>query len=295
MKKEQRFWESWSERSQSWTTRWAGSWMCDRSRPSASIARKRWRMAPWRGSLPSSSRHSLTAGGSSVLEPGGPPFPSILTVSNGVAFETTAFFALTTLPFFSRTPTARPFSTRISSTCAFIWILPPNFSRPRTIVLAISSVPPRGTQYCAVSSKKRSRMYKMCAVIAPLAGKPQKMHMVSIQLRRKGSVTISSTVSWRDWKTSGRSGRTHGFDITKGAPPAVVARKPASWRRLRRETADMVPHRSLSLLRKAYHCSTARSPSVAWVRRVSTQPPGRSALPMGKRQYPWGVQYPRPV
>mmetsp|Transcript_9349 Transcript_9349/g.30997 ORF Transcript_9349/g.30997 Transcript_9349/m.30997 type:complete len:280 (+) Transcript_9349:938-1777(+) len=263
MKKEHRFCESWSDRSQSCTTRCAGSWMCDRSSPLASMARKRCRMAPCRGSLPSSSRHSATAGGSAVLEPAGPPCPSILTVSNGVALETTARRARTTLPFFSRTPTARPFSTKIWSTCAFICSLPPNFSRPRTIVLAISSVPPSGTQYCAESSKKRSRMYRMCAVIAPLAGKPQKMHMVSIQLRRKGSVTISSTVSCRERKTSGKSGSTHGLDMTKGAPPAVVARKPASWRRLSSDTADMVPQRSLRRLRKAFHCSTARSPSVA--------------------------------
>jgi len=92
----------------------------------------------------------------------------------------------------------------------------------------------------------------MCAVIAPFAGKPQKMHIVSIQLRRNGSVTISSTVSCSDLNTSGRSGSTHGRDITNGAPPAVVARKPASCRRFISETADIVPHRSLSRARNAW-------------------------------------------
>ena len=98
-------------------------------------------LAPWRGSLPSVFFHSTASGGSSLFAP-----PSILTVSKGVALETTAFFALITLPFLSLTPTARPFSVRICSTCAFICSLPPNFSRPRTMVLAMFSVPPMGTE-----------------------------------------------------------------------------------------------------------------------------------------------------
>ena len=101
-------------------------------------------MAPWRGSFPSVVRHSSTPSGSA--EPSSCFSPSIFTVSNGVAFETTAFFALTTLPFLRRTPTARPSSTRIWSTCAFIVSFPPNFLSPRTIVSAIFSVPPIGTE-----------------------------------------------------------------------------------------------------------------------------------------------------
>mmetsp|Transcript_75299 Transcript_75299/g.182003 ORF Transcript_75299/g.182003 Transcript_75299/m.182003 type:complete len:231 (-) Transcript_75299:971-1663(-) len=141
MKKEQRFCESCSDLSQSCTTRCAGSLMCERSRSLASMAMKRCMIAPWRGSLPSVFFHSTASGGSSLSGP-----PSILTVSKGVALDTTAFFALMILPFLSCTPTARPFSVRICATCAFICSLPPNFSSPRTIVLAICSVPPMGTQ-----------------------------------------------------------------------------------------------------------------------------------------------------
>ena len=79
------------------------------------------------------------------------------------------------------------------------------------------------------------------------------VHIVSIQLRRKGSVTILSTVSCSDSKTSGRSGSTQGWVMTKGAPPAVVARKPASCRRFIRLTADIVPHRSFSRPRNSSH------------------------------------------
>mmetsp|Transcript_26907 Transcript_26907/g.60150 ORF Transcript_26907/g.60150 Transcript_26907/m.60150 type:complete len:274 (+) Transcript_26907:585-1406(+) len=204
IKKEQRFCESWRERPQSWTMRCAGSSMWDRSSPSASMARKRCRMAPWRGSLPSESLHFFTPSGNSCS------VPSIFTVSKGVALETTACFALITLPFLRRTPTARPSLTMISSTWALVVSLPPNFSMPRTSVLAISMVPPSGTAYAAPSSKKRSRMYSMCAVMAPLAGNPQKMHMVSMKLRRKGSVTIWSTVLCRESKVRGRSRNTSG-------------------------------------------------------------------------------------
>ena len=60
------------------------------------------------------------------------------------------------------------------------------------------AVPPFGTEYAQPGSKKRSRIYNMCAVMAPLAGKPQKMHIVSIKFRRNGSVTSWSTVLWRE-------------------------------------------------------------------------------------------------
>ena len=103
-------------------------------------------------------------------------------MSKGVAFETTAFLALITFPFLSLTPTQRCCSlSYISSlTCVLSESLPPRFSSARWNEYAISTVPPRGTQKATPSSKKRSRMYKMCAVIAPLAGKPQKMHIVSM-------------------------------------------------------------------------------------------------------------------
>ena len=128
-------------------------------------------------------------------------------------------------------------------------------------------------------------MYRMCAVIAPLAGKPQNMHIVSIQLRRNGSVTISSTVSCRLLNTSGRSGNTHGRLITKGAPPAVVARNPASCRRFMSETADIVPHRSFSRSRNADHWLSASSGSVACLRSVALNPPRLSSSePIGNRQ-----------
>ena len=53
-----------------------------KSRPSASMAKNRWEMAPWRGSLPSSSRHLVSPLGSSSFG------VIILTVSKGVALDT---------------------------------------------------------------------------------------------------------------------------------------------------------------------------------------------------------------
>lgn len=154
-----------------------------KSNPVASIAKNKCDIAPCLGNFPSSSLHFVNPLGSPSTA--GMSF----TVSKGVAFDTTAFLALMTLPFFRRTPTARPPSMSISSTCAFNCNLPPNFSRPRCNVLPSSHVPPIGTENAAVSSKNRSRMYRRCAVMAPLAGKPQNMHMVSMKLRRKGTVT----------------------------------------------------------------------------------------------------------
>lgn len=107
----------------------------------------------------------------------------------------------------------------------------------------------------------------MCAVIAPFAGKPQKMHIVSIKFRRNGTVTILSTVLWRESKVRGRSRKTSGWVATKGREPAVVARKPASWRRLRRETAVVEPPRVERRFRSAFHsCGGVRRAKRACVR-----------------------------
>jgi len=87
--------------------------------------------------------------------------------------------------------------------------------------------------------------------------------MVSMKLRRKGSVKICSVVLWRESKVRGRSRNTSGWVSTKGRDPAVVARKPASCLRLRRDTAVVEPPRVLSLALRAFHSLTAFGPSSA--------------------------------
>ena len=64
--------------------------------------------------------------------------------------------------------------------------------------------------------------------MAPLAGKPQKMHMVSIKFLKKGTETILSTVLCSESKVSGKSKKTSGWVKTNGKLPAVVARNPES-------------------------------------------------------------------
>mmetsp|Transcript_6916 Transcript_6916/g.17060 ORF Transcript_6916/g.17060 Transcript_6916/m.17060 type:complete len:352 (-) Transcript_6916:525-1580(-) len=251
------------------------------------MAKNKCDMAPCLGSVPKSFLHLVNPLGSSSV------CGISLTVSNGVAFDTTAFLALTTLPFLSRTPTARPSSIRISSTCAFSWSFPPNFSNPRWSVFPNSHVPPTGTENAAVSSKNLSRMYSRCAVMAPLAGKPQKMHMVSIKLRRNGTVTNSSTVLDRSSNVNDRSPKTSGCVRTNGREPAVVARKPASCRRFKSATAVVDPPSVRSRSRSACHSAMALGPSSPHCSISSSSNP--CLLPMGKRQYPLGVQYPSPL
>mmetsp|Transcript_16188 Transcript_16188/g.50744 ORF Transcript_16188/g.50744 Transcript_16188/m.50744 type:complete len:258 (-) Transcript_16188:301-1074(-) len=143
----------------------------------------------------------------------------------------------------------------------------------------------------------------MWAVIAPFAGKPQKMHMVSMKFLKNGSVTSSSTVLWSESKVSGRSRKTSGCVVTNGREPAVVARKPASCRRFRRETAVVEPPRVFSRRQSAFHSRMASSPSSACSRSDSKNPPGASGSPSWNRQYrvgpvaSWfevGIQYPSP-
>jgi hypothetical protein len=53
-----------------------------------------------------------------------------------------------------------------------------------------------------------------------------------------------------------------GCPATYGSEPAVVARKPASWRKLRSETACVEPESVFSRARRAAHSATAFGPSV---------------------------------
>mmetsp|Transcript_12885 Transcript_12885/g.43657 ORF Transcript_12885/g.43657 Transcript_12885/m.43657 type:complete len:217 (-) Transcript_12885:867-1517(-) len=158
MKKEHRFCESCRLRDQSWTTRCAASWMCDRSRPSASMATNRCMMAPCRGSVLISEAHEETGAGCGREAWSAGLCRSSRAVSKGVRLETTALRARTSRPLRRRTPAARPPSLRMASTWALSSSVPPWRSSPRTRALAISQVPPRGTEKAALSSKKRSRM-----------------------------------------------------------------------------------------------------------------------------------------
>ena len=79
------------------------------------------------------------------------------------------------------------------------------------------------------------------------------MHMVSMKLRKNGSVTISSTVLCRESNVRFKSRNTSGWVSTNGRDPAVVARNPASWRRLSRDTAVVDPPRVLRRARRAFH------------------------------------------
>jgi len=161
MKKEQRFCESCMDRLQSWTMRCAGFFAVSSSAArhdawsasflpsttfSASTATKRWRMAPWRGSVPSVWRHSWSAENPGISGSKLSCAGSIFTVSKGVAFDTTALRARMTLPLLSRTPQARPPSTKISATCVFREMSMPNCAPPRCSARAMFSVPPLGTE-----------------------------------------------------------------------------------------------------------------------------------------------------
>ena len=113
--------------------------------------------------------------------------------------------------------------------------------------------------------------------MAPLAGNPQKMHMVSIKFLKKGSVTISSTVLWRESNVKGKSKKTSGCVATKGRLPAVVAKKPASCRRFNRETAVVDPPRVLSRARRLFHSygmGSDRMLDSIWCRKP---PPSRNS------------------
>ena len=166
------------------------------------------------------------------------------------------------------------------------------------------------------------------------------MHMQSMKLRTNGTVTISSTVLDRSSKVRGRSAKTSGFLATKGRAPAVVERKPASWRRFRRATAVVDPPRVLRRSRRAFHSYAQHSCRMIAICKVSLARQNeekrnsqtkqttirytsctiflrvshtlialgpssphcsmRSSsnpflVPMGKRQYPSGVQKPRPL
>ncbi len=77
--------------------------------------------------------------------------------------------------------------------------------------------------------------------------------MVSIKLRRNGSVTILSTVLCKESNVRFKSKKTSGWVRTNGRDPAVVARKPGSWRRLSSDTAVVDPPSVLSRSRRAFH------------------------------------------
>ena len=103
----------------------------------------------------------------------------------------------------------------------------------------------------------------MCAVMAPLAGKPQKMHIVSMKFLKNGSVTSWSTVLCRESNVSGKSAKTSGWLRTNGSEPAVVAKKPASCLKFSSDTADAEPPRVLRRARNASNSLIASSPSWA--------------------------------
>lgn len=60
-----------------------------------------------------------------------------------------------------------------------------------------------------------------------------------------------------------RSANTSGWDRTNGRDPAVVARKPASCRRFRSDTAVVLPPRVRNLSLRAFHSPTALAPSTS--------------------------------
>mmetsp|Transcript_8269 Transcript_8269/g.9621 ORF Transcript_8269/g.9621 Transcript_8269/m.9621 type:complete len:285 (+) Transcript_8269:1311-2165(+) len=150
-----------------------------------------------------------------------------------------------------------------------------------------------GTENAASSSKKRSKIYKICAVMAPLAGKPQKIHIKSIKLRTKGTVTMSSTVLDKSSKVKGKSKKTSGWVATKGKAPAVVAKNPASCRKFNNDTAVVDPPSVFKRSRKAFHSRIAFGPSSP---HCSDNKSSKACLsPMGNLQYPSGVQNPNPL
>lgn len=89
--------------------------------------------------------------------------------------------------------------------------------------------------------------------MAPFAGNPQKIHMVSIKLRKNGTVIIWSTVLWRLSNVRGKSAKTSGCVATNGRDPAVVARKPGSCLKFSSETAVVDPPRVFRRFRRAFH------------------------------------------
>ena len=104
-----------------------------------------------------------------------------------MALLTTAFLASILAPPRRVTPTARPPSTRMSSTCDRSSSPPPFFSSPRTRPSTIASLPPTGNSSVLFGRYQSSNMYPISAASVPLAGAPlSRKHRTSIQLRMNG-------------------------------------------------------------------------------------------------------------
>ena len=109
MKNEHRFCESCIDRPQSCTMRWAGFFDMESSAAfqaawsanflpfttfSASTATNKCKIAPCLGRVPNVSRHSLSSWNPFICGSSWSWAGKSFTVSNGVAFDTTAFLAL---------------------------------------------------------------------------------------------------------------------------------------------------------------------------------------------------------
>mmetsp|Transcript_95444 Transcript_95444/g.267327 ORF Transcript_95444/g.267327 Transcript_95444/m.267327 type:complete len:221 (+) Transcript_95444:539-1201(+) len=112
----------------------------------------------------------------------------------GSALETTACLARTTFPLANFTPTARSFSTMISSTWQLRQTSPPYFFTPLTSASAIEPLPPLGKSSVTPGRYQSASIYAMTAFMVPAAGRPcSRKHNISSQfLTNLFSIFISS-------------------------------------------------------------------------------------------------------